>query len=492
MSLFGALRSGVSGLFVQSQALATVSDNIANVNTNGYKVNRVQFSTLVTNSASPTLFSSGGVQSKVARDIDAQGLLAASASATDLAIVGQGFFTVTDEVSLNSTTGRFDVTGNVFYTRSGEFRSDENGNLVNAAGFFLTGWPRNTSDTGFDITNVPNAFSGVNVSGSSAVATPSTEVELSANLQASTQTGDTFDIALQVFNRQGAQRTLTVTFTKNSAANTWDLTTTLQGGGQFVDIDADNNSVAAEIDDGNGTDTAGDRIIGTNENANIVNLGDYSGNAAVTLAGTSASLGQIVFNADGSLGTVNSNLDAGGTDIALDGNNTFAFVVDYDADETTSGDLVAVELNLGAINATDGMTQFEGANVINSLDQNGRQFGSLTGVTVADNGIVTALFDNGVTREIFQVPVTTFNNPNALGTLTGNVFVQTDDSGQPVARIAGTGGSGAISPSTLEQSTVDIADEFTKLIVTQRAFSANTRTITTADELLDELIRTIR
>ena len=134
MSLFGALRSGVSGLFVQSQALATVSDNIANVNTNGYKVNRVQFSTLVTNSASPTLFSSGGVQSKVARDIDAQGLLAASASATDLAIVGQGFFTVTDEVSLNGTTGRFDVTGNVFYTRSGEFRSDENGNLVNAAG----------------------------------------------------------------------------------------------------------------------------------------------------------------------------------------------------------------------------------------------------------------------------------------------------------------------------------------------------------------------
>ena len=95
MSIFGALRSGVSGLFVQSQALATTADNIANVNTTGYKVNRVQFSTLVTNSASPTLFSSGGVQSRVARDNDVQGLLAASSSATDIAVVGQGFFTVT-------------------------------------------------------------------------------------------------------------------------------------------------------------------------------------------------------------------------------------------------------------------------------------------------------------------------------------------------------------------------------------------------------------
>ena len=192
MSIFGALRSGVSGLFVQSQALATTADNIANVNTTGYKVNRVQFSTLVTNSASPTLFSSGGVQSRVARDNDVQGLLAASSSATDVAIVGQGFFTVTDEVTFNSTSGRFEPTGNAFFTRSGEFRPDQDGNLVNAAGFFLTGWSRNATDTGFEVTNVANAFSAVNISGSSAVATPTTEVTISANLQASTATGGIF------------------------------------------------------------------------------------------------------------------------------------------------------------------------------------------------------------------------------------------------------------------------------------------------------------
>ncbi len=491
MSLFGSLRSGVSGLFTQSQNMATISDNIANVNTIGYKVNRIQFSTLVTNSGSETLFSSGGVQSKVARDIDQQGLLAASASATSVAIVGQGFFTVTDSLEENAATGLQEITGDILFTRAGEFRADQDGNLVNAQGFFLTGWARNTADTGFNVTNVPGSFNGVNVSSQSAAATPTSLFEISANLQESTAVGESFEVSQQVFNRQGGSRTMTIVFTKN-ATNEWNVSATLEGGGQFVDIDAGNDNAADEIDDGNGTDTAGDRILGEDESANIVNLGDYSGNADFALAGTTVNLGTITFNADGSLGTVDSNLDAGGADVALDGNNTFQFVVDFDADDTTSGDLVAIDLNLGTINATDGLTQFDGANVINNLDQNGRQFGSLTGVSINEEGIVTALFDNGVTRQIFQVPVTSFNNPNALDPRTGNVFAQTDDSGQPVARVAGTGGSGVVAPSALEQSTVDIADEFTKMIVTQRAFSANTRTITTADEMLDELIRSIR
>ena len=498
MSIFGALRSGVSGLFVQSQALATTADNIANVNTTGYKVNRVQFSTLVTNSASPTLFSSGGVQSRVARDNDVQGLLAASSSATDVAIVGQGFFTVTDEVNFNSSTGRFEPSGNVFFTRSGEFRPDQDGNLVNAAGFFLTGWSRNATDTGFEVTNVANAFSAVNISGSSAVATPTTEVTISANLQASTTTGESFQISQQIFNRQGAQRTLNLTFTKNSTADVWDLSAELVGGGQFVDIDVNNDGTTQS----GLFDTDADGALSDTERANVPAVGGATGNnsyaaadidlLALVGAQAIANLGQITFNADGSIQQTTSN--AAGGDITF-GNATSSnlnFFIDYDANSGTDDDLVPITLNLGTLNATDGLTQFEGANVINNLDQNGRQFGSLTGVTVSEEGIVTALFDNGVTREIFQVPITTFNNPNALTPLSGNIFIQTDESGQPVARVAGTGGSGAISPSSLEQSTVDIADEFTKLIITQRAFSANTRTITTADELLDELIRTIR
>ena len=149
MSIFGGLRSGVSGLFAQSQSMAMISDNIANVNTVGYKVNRARFSTLVTTQGSESAFASGGVQSSVGREINAQGLLAASTASTDIAISGNGFFAVTDGLTFNTTTGVYEPTGDIFYTRAGEFRADKDGNLVNTAGFYLMGFPRNATDTGF-------------------------------------------------------------------------------------------------------------------------------------------------------------------------------------------------------------------------------------------------------------------------------------------------------------------------------------------------------
>jgi flagellar hook protein FlgE len=498
MSIFGGLRSGVSGLFVQSQSMAMISDNIANVNTVGYKVNRPKFSTLVTTQASENLFSSGGVQSKVGREIDQQGLLAASTNSTDIAISGNGFFAVTDQVTLNSTTGEYEPTGDIFYTRAGEFRADKDGNLVNSGGFFLMGFPRNATDTGFDVTNVLTALNGINVASQSASPVPTSAVALSANLQASSATGDTFDTSIQIFDRQGAQRTLTLTFTKvdpATAANTWDITGTLSGG-QFIDPDVNNDGTATLLDTGAGGDTAGDNIIGTDENTAFTGADvDYSGGADDTaLAGAAnISLGQIRFNPDGTLQSVSNDPTAGAnTGVALTGNNTLQFAVDYDGNDTTSTDSVFIDINLGTLNGSDGLTQFEGTSVINDITQNGKQFGSLSSVSVDEQGIVTALFDNGEQRQLFQVPLVTFNNPNGLDPRTGNVFAQTDDSGQAVVKVANTGGAGQIASSSLEQSTVDLADEFTKLIVTQRAFAANTRIITTADEMLDELIRAKR
>jgi len=493
MSIFGGLRSGVSGLFVQSQSMAMISDNIANVNTVGYKINRPQFSTLVTTSGSETLFSAGGVQSKVARDIDQQGLLQASTVATDIAISGDGFFAVTDQVTQDAATGDFEPSGDIFYTRAGEFRPDKDGNLINAAGFTLLGFSRNSADTAFNTTNVLTALDGVNVASRSATPQATSLVSTSANLQASTATAGTFDIAVQVFDRQGAQRTMTLTFTKvdpGTAANTWDVSATLSTG-QFIDTDVDDSGPGGAIDAGAGADTAGDDILGAEETQAFVTGGDYSGTADVAIgAGGTANLGRITFNADGTLATVTD--DFGGvanSGVALTGNNSMQLLIDYDGVNTTAADAVAVDINLGQINGADGLTQFEGTSVINNLTQNGKQFGSLASVSVDEEGVVTALFDNGEQRQLFQVPVVTFNAPNALRPQTGNVFSQTDDSGQPVVKVAGTGGAGGISGSSLEQSTVDLADEFTKLIVTQRAFSANTRIITTADEMLDELVR---
>src|SRR5690606_17289972 len=119
---------------------------------------------------------------------------------------------------------------------------------------------------------------------------------------------------------------------------------------------------------------------------------------------------------------------------------------------------------------------------------NGTAFGNLTNVEIDEDGFVTAIFDNGVTRRIAQVAVATFANPNGLIPLNGNAYRVSQASGPFSLKTPGTGGAGAIAPSTLESSTVDLSTEFTGLIVTQRAYSASSKIITTADAMLEELI----
>jgi flagellar hook protein FlgE len=149
----------------------------------------------------------------------------------------------------------------------------------------------------------------------------------------------------------------------------------------------------------------------------------------------------------------------------------------------------SIGIFLGNLNLSDGMTQLNGDYQLSYWSQNGSKFGNFAGVSIGTDGIVTALFDNGVTRPVFQVPVATFVNPNGMDTLTGNVFISTDNSGEPTLRTAGSAGAGQVNAASLEASTVDIGSEFTTMIVTQRAYSAAAKIITTADEMLDELIR---
>lgn len=144
---------------------------------------------------------------------------------------------------------------------------------------------------------------------------------------------------------------------------------------------------------------------------------------------------------------------------------------------------------LGNLDIRDGMTQLNGDYQLAYWSQNGAKFGNFAGVSIGSDGVVTALFDNGVTRPVFQVPVATFINPNGMQSLSGNVFIATDYSGEPTLRTAGSAGAGQVNASSLEASTVDIGEEFTTMIVTQRAYSAAAKIITTADEMLDELVR---
>ncbi|NQU60143.1 MAG: flagellar hook-basal body complex protein [Rhodospirillales bacterium] len=157
-----------------------------------------------------------------------------------------------------------------------------------------------------------------------------------------------------------------------------------------------------------------------------------------------------------------------------------------------TGSASKITLDLGTVGESNGMTQFGGSFTPVFITQNGSQFGTFAGVTFSADGIVTALFDNGETRPVYKIPIASFVNVNALGGRTGNIWNSTQGSGDPTLRVADNGPAGQIVQSTLEQSTVDIGTEFTKMIVVQRAFSAAAKIITTADEMLEELLRTKR
>ncbi len=419
MSIFAAMFAGVSGLNAQSQSLGIISDNIANLNTVGYKVTRTDFSTLVTQQATLTSFSPGGVLSRPSQLIDQQGLLQSSSSDTDIALSGDGFFIVnTQSASSNSQ---------FFFTRAGSFETDINGNLVNTAGFFLQGWP--TDSTGTPTVgnlSILDNLQTVNVTGVSGTAKATSSIEIGANLPASATVGSSFDNNVLIFDSLGVAHNLKLTWTK-TATNTWDLA--------IADPTlASDSSVTT----------------GTSAPATV--------------------LSAVTFNGDGTPNTISIPT------ISITGWTTGA------SDSTIS-------LDVGTANQADGLTQFSGNFSTSFINQDGVQFGVFSGVNISENGLVTAIFDNGQTRPIFQIPVATFTNANGLTARTGNIYQQTDRSGQPLLNFAGSGGAAKISPSSLEASTVDLAEEFTRMIVTQRAFSANSRIITTADEMLDELVR---
>lgn len=180
-----------------------------------------------------------------------------------------------------------------------------------------------------------------------------------------------------------------------------------------------------------------------------------------------------------------------------DGTPKYTFVNDMaiewanGAQNMNNGDKQGTSISLitGNAGTNDGLTSLAGKFNTNYIKQDGATFGSYAGVSVDENGIVTALFDNGETKPIAILPVATFANPNGLSSLTGNAWIETDYSGQALLKTGATSGAGKVTANALEQSTVDLATEFSNMIITQRAYSAATKIITTADEMLDELTR---
>ncbi len=246
---------------------------------------------------------------------------------------------------------------------------------------------------------------------------------------------------------------------------------------------------------------AGDLTLGAFTRTNDTRLTQGTGSDSTALLFTQSATGAAtVINPTSATAIIQSSKGsftvpataAGTPAITFDGNGVpIAFkAANVEINGYSSGAIDSnMALSLGTVGLSDGMTQFAGDYNVLFINQNGVQFGTFSGVSISDKGVVTALFDNGETLPIYQVPLVTFTNFNGLVAKTGNVYVGSNESGTPVLRIAKSGSTGTIAAGALENSTVDIGTEFTNMIITQRAYSANTRIITTADEMLDELIR---
>ena len=428
MSLYGALNIGVAGLSANSIALSATSSNIANVNTVGYKDETSNFETFL-NSSGLAGNASAGVAAVIGQDVTTQGLPTQTSSPTDLSISGNGFFVVT-----TNSNG----TGTQEYTRAGSFTPDAAGNLKNAAGLYLQGYALDSSG------NIPtntSQLSLINVTNLAGKAEATSTMTLQANLESSSTvdstyaTGDMtsgvatpdFQRTINVYDSQGGVQPVSFSFIK-TGANTWAYEAA------------------------------------------------YAGSASNLSSANPIGTGTVSFNSDGSLANVNGASPASGS---------FNLTIPWAASTGLASQTVAV--NLGTVGSTSGLTQFDTPSSFTGANPNGSPFGSVTGVTVASDGTVTAQFSNGLSQDVYKIPLATFASPDGLGQVSGNAYVATKSSGAADVNLANTGPAGSVASNSLEASTVDLATEFTNLITTQRAYSASACIVTTADQMLQEL-----
>lgn len=449
MSIYGALTSGVSGLAANSQSLGMIADNISNVNTIGYKGSRARFSTLVTQSDTKAGYTPGGVAALPLRLIDQQGLLQGSGSATDIAIDGAGFFVVKE--SATSTAGNESL-----FSREGSFTIDADGNFVNAGGFYLQGWPLDANEALPSNTSSISALEAVNVAGLSTLAERTTDVTIAANLPATATAGDTETTNVTVYDSLGVPHDVELTWYYNGTSQ-WELRMT----GMTRTADG---VASATYDSDTGALPAAAALSSTNYMT--IDTIDFATNGTPT----------------GGTGAVTMTIDFTPTAPA-------AFTFTGSGGELGDATNNEININLGTYGEAAGMTFLDGPYTPKTLEQNGLPFGTYSGVSIDKDGIVTAFFDNGSRKQIYKLPISTFNNPNGLQSRTGNAYAQTAESGEYLLLQANTAGAGKVASSSLEASNVDLAEEFTSMIITQRAYSANARIITTSDEMLEELIR---
>jgi len=572
MSLFGSLCTAVSGLGAQSQATSIISNNIANVNTTGFKRAEASFAALVTVESASAKYSPGAVRVNRLQQIDQQGQIAQTGSSLDVAIAGDGFFTVRSEPTL-------DLEGDFKFTRNGQFFENENGILQNSAGMYLYGWPVDPLDQ--DPTTTQNvtiynpdvsALVPVDVSLASGQSRVTTEATLGLNLDADEDAvfvdpltnliafpatpGNNADYSrtIRMYDSLGSAQDVTFQYTKiygPQAATTSSLanlqlddelvndlglvvgdefsldvggvnatfgpitaTDTVNdivnfvnnlGGGGVAEsyLNGNGELVISAIDFALGQDITLANVTGTplttlglttvpvvalgtlppdNLNGTFPDINNVPGSAAynsrgwwqVNVVGPNPAApltqGLINFNSDG---TLNALVDANGNrDIEL-------VAIDW----MNGSELQSININI------DGHTQFAGLYNVSVASQDGADLGLKTGLEIDREGYVNARFSNGTLSRLYKLPIVTFPSSTHLQEISATAYVESAESGEPLLQEAGVSQAGFLETTSIEQSNVDLADEFTKLIVTQRAYSANTKVINTVDQMTEDLLR---
>lgn len=430
MSLFGSMTTAISGLAAQARALGHVSDNLANSQTTGFKRIDTNFSDLITQSG-PSMHSPGSVIARPDFTNTVQGTVQQTENPLGLAIGGQGFFSVAQSRGTAEGLPVFD--DRQFFTRAGDFRMDRAGYLVNGAGYFLRGWSMQDNGQLDRTTLVP-----IRVSQEVFNPIATTTVDISANLPAldppaAPADARSYSTQVQVYDSMGRRHALTLTFAQDPGA------------------------------------------VGPPAVPAAPNTWRMSVNPAPTAGPNNF---PIVFGPDGTVRRFNAGADGTPNDpVSLTLNMDFG-VQPQD-----------ITLNLGRFQVAQGLTQYSGTDFsLRNLQQNGVPPGAYAGLGIRENGDIMVNYDNGQSRIVGRVPLVSFSDPDRLQRIDGQAFMRTVDSGEANVTDASSNGAGKLVVGALENSNVDIAAEFTKLIVAQRAYTANTRVVTTSDEMLQETI----
>lgn len=439
MSLFGAMNTAVSGLAAESAEFTNISNNVANSQTVGYKGVDTNFIDYLTTST-PETNDSSTVVALPSYTNTVQGTITQTTNPLNLAISGQGFFAVSQ--STGTTNGQTTFNPQQYYTQAGDFTMNSQGYLVNSAGYYLNGWTVNPATGAVD----QNNLTPIQVSQDAYAPVATSDVDLAANLPATPSSTTPITSQVEVYDGLGNQQTVDLTWTQ-TGTNTWT-----------VDITAPNAT--------NGPD-----------------LGTATVDFGPTASGNDV--------ADGTIGSVSVDAADPGTlstsTYSAGGAASISFTANFGNGNQ------AIALNLGDYGASNGLTQYAGTSyTLNNLSQNGVPPGAFSSVSVNDNGDVVINYNNGQSQTIAQVPVVTFNAPDGLQSQNGQAFTATQASGDAIANSSGSGGSGSLVTSAVEESNVDISTEFSQLIVAQEAYSANTKTISTADQMVQSLLNMIQ